>query len=278
MIPHQRFGPAKGIAGALTTASLLVPAELMLRPLARNRKTPLPWIFHRALARALGIRITAHGAPVRRHRVLHVANHVSWADIPVLGARIPGASFIAKSEVGGWGMVGKLADMGRTVYVERARRLAAPAQRDSIAARLTRGDSLILFPEGTNSDGVSVLPFKSSLFAVADGVADLLIQPVTIAYTRVNGLPVTRRNLPDLAWVGDTELLPHAHALMALGPIRAEIIFHAAITPSDFTNRKHLARHCETVISDGYRRLMRAQLAWPSRAPQAMQNTSTGEQ
>lgn len=271
MTPHQRFGPAKGIAGALTTASLLVPAELMLRPLAPGRKTPLPWIFHRALARSLGIRIITHGAPARRHRVLHVANHVSWADIPVLGARIPGAAFIAKSEVGSWGMVGKLADMGRTVYVERARRLSTSTQRDSIAARLTRGDSLILFPEGTNSDGVSVLPFKSSLFAVADGVADLLIQPVTIAYTRVNGLPVTRRNLPDLAWVGDTELLPHAQALMALGPIRAEIIFHPPVTPSDHANRKHLAQHCETVISDGYRRLMRAQLAWPSRAPHAMQ-------
>ncbi|WP_416907527.1 MAG: lysophospholipid acyltransferase family protein [Polymorphobacter sp.] len=258
MTPHQRFGPAKGIAGALTTASILVPAELVLRPLAPGRKTPLPWLFHRALSRALGIRIVAHGRPARRERVLYAANHVSWADIPVLGARIPGAAFIAKSEVGGWGVVGKLADLGRTVYVERQRRLAAPAQRDSIAARLGRGDSLILFPEGTNSDGVSVLPFKSSLFAVADGVSDLLIQPVTLAYTRVNGLPVTRRNLPDLAWVGDTELMPHARALMALGTIRAEIIFHEAVSPADMGGRKALARHCETVVADGYRRLMRA--------------------
>lgn len=257
MTPHQRFGPAKGIAGALTTVSLLVPAELMLRPLMPGGKTVLPWLFHRALSRSLGIRIAVHGAPVRRQRVLYVANHVSWADIPVLGARIPGAAFIAKSEVGGWGMVGRLADLGRTVYVERQRRLSAPSQRDSIAQRLNRGDSLILFPEGTNSDGVSVLPFKSSLFAVADGIADLLIQPITVAYTRVNGLPVTRRNLPDLAWVGDTELVPHAQALMALGPIRAEIIFHAAVDPALFDSRKTLARHCETVISGGYRKLMR---------------------
>ncbi|GGI82915.1 1-acyl-sn-glycerol-3-phosphate acyltransferase [Polymorphobacter multimanifer] len=256
---HQRFGPAKGIAGALTTASLLVPAELMLRPLAPGRQTALPWLFHRALARSLGIRIVSHGGPVRRKRVLFVANHLSWSDIPVLGARLRGAAFIAKSEVGGWGMVGKLADMGRTVYVERGRRLDAATQRDSISGRLARGDSLILFPEGTNSDGVAVLPFKSSLFAVADGVEDLLIQPVTIAYTRVNGLPVTRRSLPELAWVGDTELMPHAMDFMGLGAVRAELLFHEAVCAGDFDGRKALARHCETVVTQGYRRRMRAQ-------------------
>lgn len=257
---HQRFGPAKAIAGALTTASLLVPAELLLRPLAPGRKTSLPWLFHRALSRALGIRIISHGRPARRHRVLFVANHVSWADIPVLGARLPGAAFIAKAEVGGWGMVGKLADLARTVYVNRSQRLGAAAQRDSIASRLRRGDSLILFPEGTNSDGVAVLPFKSSLFAVADGIEGLLIQPVTIAYTRVNGLPVTRRNLPDLAWVGDTQLMPHAVTFMGLGRIRAELLFHPPVAAADFASRKTLARHCEQVITQGYRRLMRAQI------------------
>lgn len=255
---HQSFGPAKAITGALTTASLLVPAAILMRSLSPGRRSSLPWIFHRALARSLGIRIVVHGSPVSRSGVLFVANHISWADIPVLGARLPGAAFIAKSEVGGWGMVGKLADLGRTVYVDRTQRLGAAAQRDVIAARLARGDNLILFPEGTNSDGVAVLPFKSSLFAVAEGIDNLLIQPVTIAYTRVNGLPVTRRNLPDLAWVGDTALMPHAVDFMALGQVRAELIFHAAVAASDFAHRKALTLHCQTVITQGYRRLMRS--------------------
>jgi 1-acyl-sn-glycerol-3-phosphate acyltransferase len=255
-IHFQRFGATKGVAGALTTASIIVPAELMLRTLLRSRSAHLPIVFHRGLARALGIGIVCHGRPARRGRVLFVANHVSWADIPVLGARIR-AAFVAKSEVGGWGMVGWLATLARTVYVERGRRSSTGEQRDAITERLARGDSLILFPEGTNSDGTRVLPFKTSLFAVADGHDDVVIQPVTIAYTRVNGLPVTRERLPDLAWIGDTELMPHALAFMRLGKVRAEIIFHPVVRRADFADRKALARHCEAVIATGYRQLMR---------------------
>lgn len=253
---HQRLGPAKSIAGAVATASLLVPAELVLKAVTRGRGSPLPKLFHRSLSRSLGIRIVTHGAPARRKRVLYVSNHVSWADIPVLGARIP-AAFVAKSEVSDWGAVGWLATLARTVYVERSRRSSAGEQRDAIADRLMAGDSIILFPEGTNSDGTGVLPFKSSLFAVTDHVADLLIQPVTIAYTRVNGMPVTRSRLPDLAWVGDTELAPHAFGFMGLGRVTAEIRFHPPVRPGDFADRKALAKHCHTVISDGYRAFMR---------------------
>ncbi|KPF71441.1 hypothetical protein IP88_10820 [alpha proteobacterium AAP81b] len=255
----QRLGPAKGLAGLAATASVVVPAEMLLRTVTRAKRPLLPTLFHRGLARSLGIRIIVHGRAARRRGVLFVANHISWADIPVLGARIRG-SFVAKSEVGAMGPIAWLANLARTVYVERARRSHAGAQRDSIAARLAAGENIILFPEGTNSDGSRVLPFKSALFGVADGVADLLIQPVTIAYTRVNGLPVTRELLPDLAWIGETELMPHAMAFMALGRVRAEVMFHAAVRPEDFADRKALARHCETVIAAGYRALMRGGL------------------
>ncbi len=255
-IRFQRLGIAKGVAGALTTASLLVPAELMVRGLDRRGKPRLRMTFHRGLARSLGIRIVSHGRPPLGRGILFIANHVSWADIPVLGARLS-AAFVAKSEVAGWGPVGWLATLAGTVYVERSRRLTSGEQRDAIAEQLAAGNNIILFPEGTNSDGTHVLPFKSSLFAVTDRLPDLIVQPLTIAYTRVNGLPVTRERLPDLAWVGDTELMPHAMAFMALGRIRAEIAFHAPVRAGDFADRKLLARHCETVISDGYQRLMR---------------------
>jgi 1-acyl-sn-glycerol-3-phosphate acyltransferase len=252
----QRFGVAKGVTGALTTATLLVPAELVLRGVARRPKTRLPLLFHKGLSRSLGIRIACHGRPPGQKGVLYVANHLSWADIPVLGARID-AAFVAKSDVAGWGMVGWLATLARTVYVDRTRRTTTADQRDTITDRLRRGDNIILFPEGTNSDGVDMLPFKSSLFAVTEGLPDLVVQPVTIAYTRVNGLPVTRQRLPDLAWVGDTELMPHAAAFMALGRVRAELLFHPPVHAADFKSRKALSRHCETVVRAGYRRLMR---------------------
>jgi len=255
-IRFQRFGAAKGVAGVAATASLILPAELMLRTLAGRKKAHLPVLFHRGLARSLGIRIVCHGRPARQRSMLFVANHVSWADIPVLGARIR-AAFVAKADVAGWGMVGWLATLARTVYVERGRPSSTGEQRDAIAERLHRGESVILFPEGTNGDGTHVLPFKSSLFAVTEGLPDILVQPVTIAYTRVNGMPVTRERLPDLAWIGDTQLMPHAMAFMALGRVRAEIIFHPPVRAGDFADRKVLARHCETVIGEGYRRLMR---------------------
>lgn len=254
-IRFQRLGPAKGVAGALAAAGLLVPAELVFRTVGGRRHSVLPRLFHRSVARSLGIRIACHGAPTTASGVLVVANHLSWADIVVLGARIP-AAFVAKSEVAGWGAVGWLATLARTVYVERSRPSSAGEQRDAIADRLRAGDSVILFPEGTNGDGVGVLPFKSSLFSVTQSLPGLVVQPVTIAYTRVNGIPVTRERLPDIAWIGETELMPHAKAFMALGRVRAEILFHPPVRAADFANRKTLARHCETAIADGYRRLM----------------------
>uniref|UniRef100_UPI00286E6231 lysophospholipid acyltransferase family protein n=1 Tax=Sandarakinorhabdus sp. TaxID=1916663 RepID=UPI00286E6231 len=182
--------------------------------------------------------------------------HLSWADIPVLGARIR-ASFVAKSDVAGWGPVGWLASYAHTIYVSRERRHSTGEQKDAIAGRLASGESVILFPEGTNGDGVDVLPFKSALFSAVEALADVVIQPVTLAYPRVTGMPVTRRQLPYLAWIGDTQLGPHAVDFMALGQVRAEILFHAPVYRRDFADRKALARHCESVIAGGYRKLMR---------------------
>ena len=100
-----------------------------------------------------------------------------------------------------------------------------------------------------------MLPFKSSLFAAAG--ADATVQPVTIAYTRLNGLPITRERLPDIAWVGDAELWPHAVAFTGLGRVRAELVFHPPVRVADFADRKALSRHCRGVIAAAYERLMR---------------------
>ena len=254
MARFQRFGPAKALAGLVTTAGLLVPTELIWRRLRRRRSTRLPRFFHKGLTRSLGIRVRLHGRPVRGQAVLFVSNHIGWADIPVLGG-IVDAAFVAKSEVEGFALVGWLATLAGTVYVERDRRATSDEQRSAIAERLDAGESVILFPEGTTSDGVQLLPFKSALFAAVTG--DATIQPVTIAYTKLNGLPITRERLPDIAWIGDTELWPHAVAFTALGRVRAELIFHPPVRVADFAGRKELARHCHDVIAAGYEQLMR---------------------
>lgn len=253
---HQRFGPAKTMLGTAAALSLLIPPQWVARRLRPDAHPRLPQLFHRLFARALGIRTTVHGTPARARGVLFVANHLSWADIPVLGARLLG-HFVAKSEVGAMGPVGWLANLQRTIYVERDRRHATPEQRNAIAARLAAGSNVILFAEGTTGDGVGVLPFKSSLFAVAEGIDDLLIQPVSLAYTRLNGLPMRRAMLPHIAFTGDMTLGMHALDFMRLGHVEAEVRLHPAVRAADFADRKALARHCETTIAAGYAAAMR---------------------
>ena len=144
--------------------------------------------------------------------MLIVANHTGWLDIVIFSAVAP-ISFVAKSEVGSWPFFGTLARLQRTVFVERTRRSQTGEARDSISARLAQGDTLVLFPEGTSSDGNSVLPFKSALLGAAESVlADghhVTVQPVSTAYTGSHGIPMGREARPLYAWYGDMELVPH---------------------------------------------------------------------
>lgn len=255
----RSFGRTRTLAGTGAAVAVLVPLYLVVRRVVPHGRGRLPRLFHRALTRSLGIHVVIHGRPARRGGVLFVANHLSWADIPVVGSRILGA-FVAKSEIADWGPVGWFADLGRTVYIERRRQATSDA-RNAIVERLAAGENVILFPEGTNGDGVAVLPFKSGLFAAIEGPGceDFLVQPVTLAYTRVNGLAVTRELLPDIAWVGDTGLVPHAMSFMSLGKIRAELKFHPAVRVGDFADRKALAKHCHDVVAAGYQAMMRGE-------------------
>ncbi len=255
---HQKHGTAKAVAGIAASSGLLIPVHLATMLVAPKGRPYLPKIYHKWLSRALGIHVRMQGKPARKKGILFVANHLSWTDIPVLGSRITGF-FVAKSEVGEMPMVGWLASLQRTLYVERERRHRSDAQADAIAERLAAGGNVILFPEGTTTaDGFHVLPFKSSLFASVEGLKDVLVQPVSLAYTRINGLPVTHQQIHDVAWIGDSEIGEHAHDFTRLGHVRAEILMHEAVSPSDFANRKALAKHCERAVADGYAKLMRA--------------------
>jgi len=209
----------------------------------------LPWVatfpvfYHRWCCRILGLRVRRIGRPITARPVLFASNHVSYLDIEVLGSLIPG-SFIAKNEVAGWPLFGWLAKLQRSVFVDRQVR-STTAQRDAIAARLAAKDALILFPEGTSGDGNRVLPFKSALFSVAEiGDAPLAVQPVSIAYTRLDGMPIGRRFRPLLAWYGGMAMPPHLWNLLGLGSIEVVVEFHASTTLAECGSRKALARYC----------------------------------
>ncbi|MEX6724760.1 lysophospholipid acyltransferase family protein [Parapedomonas caeni] len=251
----------RALAWASMGLTVLAPAQAAVLRLKPEASPRLPRTFHRLFCRAIGMQVESVGAPVQDGATLFVANHISWVDIPVLGSQILG-SFVAKSEVEGWGMVGRLSDLQRTIYVERERRSRAAAQSNEIADRLRDGHNVVLFPEGTSTAGRTVKTFKSSLFAIAETLidADVRIQPVTIAYTHINGLPMLRSSRYKIAWVGDMDLAPHARELMGLGRVRALLQFHDPVRRADFPDRKALARHCEQVVADGLRRANRGEL------------------
>src|SRR5579885_757506 len=182
--------------------------------------TTFPRVYHRICCRILGFRLRRIGRPTARRPALFACNHVSYLDITVLGALIPG-SFIAKAEVARWPLFGWLAKLQRSVFVDRQVRSTAE-QRNAIAARLAAGDALILFPEGTSGDGSFVLPFKSALFSVAEpaeGAPEVAVQPVSITYTRLDGIPIGRAHRPLFAWYGDMAMAPHLWRALGLGVV-----------------------------------------------------------
>ena len=120
--------------------------------------------------------------------------------------------------------------------------------------RLRAGDNLILFPEGTSSDGNRTLPFKTALFSVAEAKVagrPLTVQPVSVAYTRLDGMPLGRGLRPFYAWYGDMDLASHMCALAALGRLSVVVEFHPPTTIAAHGGRKELARHCHTLVSNG---------------------------
>ncbi len=181
--------------------------------------------------------------------MVFVSNHSSWLDVPVLGGRLD-AAFVAKTEVGGWPVINLVARLGRTEFVSRQRsRLAS--ERDAMRARVERGDNLILFPEGTTSDGSRVMPFRSTFFAIAEGANPPLIQPVSVVYDRLAGLPAGRSSRPLFAWYGDMDIASHFWRLAQNRGLRATVLLHRPIDPRDYSDRKALARAAWAIIADG---------------------------
>ncbi len=250
-------GPVKTMAGALAATGALVPTFVALKTLAPAASARIPELYCAIVARALGVRIELSGEPATGS-VLYVANHLSWLDILVLGARLEGA-FVAKHEVGDMPFVNTLARLRDTIFVERERRSRSASQVGDIGRRLRDGGNVILFPEGTSNDGLRVLPFKSTLFAGLETVPEARVQPLTLAYTELNGLPLTRSRLIELAWIGDMELAPHALDMSRIGRVRAVIHCHPTVRPAEFPDRKALARHCHAAIAASYRGLVRGE-------------------
>jgi len=218
-------------------------------PLART----FPHRYHRLVAFLFGIHIRTIGKPVTGEGVLMVANHTSWADIVIFSAAAP-ISFVAKAEVARWPFFGTLARLQRTVFVERERRSATGETRDAIRSRLLNGDALVLFPEGTSHDGNTILPFKSALLGAAEARlasgAHVKVQPVSVGFTGLHGMPMGRENRPLFAWYGDMEMVPHLWEALLAGPLDVVVQFHEPLS-LDRMDRKTLATRAQEIVQAG---------------------------
>lgn len=226
----------------------LMPVQALLIRVSPRAARRFPHWYHRQVCRLIGIDISLDGAVASGRPVLLVSNHTSWLDIPVLSAVAP-VSFVAKKEVGSWPLVSSLARLQRTVFVDRNRRHATGDAADEISERLKTGDVIVLFAEGTSSDGNRVLPFKTSLFgSVKPGAraessleTDAVVQTVAIVYTHLHGVALGRADRPRVGWYGDMEMTSHAWELLGSGPLKATIAIGPPVPLSDYKDRKHLA-------------------------------------
>lgn len=260
--------PAAAIFGRLRVARRLLlivfwvllcfPIQALLLALPGRANEASARFFWKGMLAILGIRLRVLGEPAHRtadgRPVVYIPSHCSWLDIPVLGARLD-ASFVAKEEIGKWPVVSWIARLGRTVYVRRVR-TSTVRERDEMRARLAAGDSLILFPEGTTSDGSRVLPFRSAFLSVAeipvspDG-RSAIVQPVSLVYDRLAGMPVGRASRLVFAWPGDMDLASHFSRFARLQGFRATILLHPPVDPAAYVSRKALTEALWRIVAEG---------------------------
>src|SRR5664279_2090287 len=225
--------------------------------------------YYRVLRALLRVHVRVVGEPIRDRPVLFVSNHISWVDIIVIGSLAP-VAFVAKSEVGNWPLVGATARMQRTVFVDRARRQQTGDAIGEIVGRLASGTSVVLFAEGTSSDGNRVLPFRSALVgAVEDASArverGILIQPMSIGYTGQHGIPMGRQHRPLVAWYGDLDFMPHIKDFIARGAVDAVVSYGDPIEADGAADRKAMTKSLESAV----RRLNTATLRGKQRVAHA---------
>jgi lyso-ornithine lipid O-acyltransferase len=240
------------IIAVLGVTAALLPLHLAALGFDHGLKARIPVWWHRAICAISGIRVVTRGEASPGRPLLVVANHVSWADIPVLGAARP-LSFIAKSEVRDWPVFGWLARLQRTVFIDRNRKRDSARQAALIAERLVhKRDVMVLFAEGTTGDGTRLLPFKSALTGAAelargaDGTA--VIQPVALAYVRRGGLPLGISRRIEMAWIGDVGLLGHMAQVLGGPPIDVEVLFGDPISVSGPLDRRAVTDACAATI------------------------------
>ena len=242
------------LLGFLLLTLVLLPFQLLGIVFRLPIQRSIPYLYHRILRALIGVRVREIGRRSTDFPLLILANHASWLDIVVITALTP-AVFVAKKEVAGWPIFGWLAKLQRTVFIDRERRHRTGAATQEIAERLNGGDAVVLFAEGTSSDGNRVLPFRSALIgAVHHAIGSsthhdrVTVQPLSLAYVNLNGLPLGHAFRSRVAWYGDADLVPHLLGVCAAGAVDVVVSWGEPISYDMSADRKDIARVAEQAV------------------------------
>jgi len=229
---------------SMATLVVLRAAELC----SRRRIGRAPFVRHycAGLCWLMGMRIQTHGVALEGS-ALRVCNHVSWTDIPILGACLP-LRFLAKREVASWPLIGWIARHIGTLFVQRGAGDSATV-RQTLAAALEDGGSVLVFPEGTTTAGDSIKPFHPRLLGAAIA-AKRPVQAMTIAYHR--------DGQPDhlVPFIGDDDFIAHLCRLLRKPAVRVDVMFHLPLTVSASDRPSELARELHLQVSQGLEALV----------------------
>lgn len=240
--PGASLRLAVRVLALLLVLAVCVPAHALAGAAGRASSQPSPWPrrFLGLTARILGVRTSSSGRPLI-HDVFYVANHIGWIDIPIL-ASLTGTAFVAQDRIRHWPVVGWLAGLNHTVFVSRTERSTVGTQVQQLRAALALRQPIAIFPEGTTTNGRSLLPFKPALFAVLmPPPRRIRIQPVALAFCDCGR---------DLAWIGEETARENAWRIFTNPqPIHCQLLFLDPFDPADLPDRKAIAAEARRRIA-----------------------------
>lgn len=232
---------------------VVIPIQALIVALGLPIWPFFPRVFHQIGCIFLGLRVTVVGKPSTGRPTLLVSNHVSWTDIIAIGS-VADVTFVAKREVGEWPFVGMMANLQKTIYVDRTRRSDAGRTAKAMGQHMAGGNAVLLFAEGQSDIGTHVLPFRSALIGAAQhamieaGATDVVIQPLTVAYTRLQGLPVSRNERSLIAWIKSKSVKQNIREILG-GPVKdVTVAFGTPMPLSETDNRKLVSKAAENQV------------------------------
>ncbi len=222
---------------------ILLPFQIIIKIFIKKYSYLIPFYFHKICRRVFGIKIKVFGSISINNPKLSISNHASYLDIMILGSLFK-TSFVAKKEVAYWPLIGILAKLQNTIFIDR-KISSLKEQEKKIIKHLKEKKNLVIFPEGTSSDGNKILPFKSSLFNIFEENfnSKIIIQTITIVYKKVNNKLINHSEREKITWHSDMSLLKSVLNVLSKKNIEVEVFFNKEFVPKDL-NRKKISLLC----------------------------------